>query len=142
MNRIFEGTNEINRLLIPGLLMKRALKGELALIPAAKRLMDEVMSPAPPSLDSGDGGPLGGESRAVDAFKKVCLLGIGAAMQRFGAKLQDEQEVLLWLADLVIDTYSAESAVLRAQSAAGSSAAALHEDAARTLSATRPCGSR
>ena len=72
-------------------------------------------------------------SRAVDAFKKVCLLGIGAAMQRFGAKLQDEQEVLLWLADLVIDTYAAESAVLRAQSAAGSSTAALHEDAARTF---------
>ena len=112
VNRIFEGTNEINRLLIPGMLMKRALKGELALIPAAKRLMDEVMSPAPPSLDNGDGGPLGAEAKAVDAFKKVCLLGIGAAMQRFGAKLQDEQEVLLWLADLVIDTYAAESAAV------------------------------
>ena len=62
VNRIFEGTNEINRLLIASMLMKRALKGELALIPAAKRLMDEVISPAPPSLDSGDGGPLGSES--------------------------------------------------------------------------------
>ena len=133
VNRIFEGTNEINRLLIPGMLMKRALKGELALIPAAKRLMDEVMSPAPPSLDQGDGGTLGAEARAADAFKKVSLLGLGAAMQRFGAKLQDEQEVLLWLADLAIDTYAAESAVLRAQAAVGSSTAALHEDAARTF---------
>ena len=133
VNRIFEGTNEINRLLIPGMLMKRALKGELALIPAAKRLMDDVMSPAPPSLDSGDSTPLASEARAVEAFKKVTLLGLGAAMQRFGAKLQDEQEVLLWLADLATDTYAAESAVLRAQAAAGSAAAASHEDAARTF---------
>ena len=133
VNRIFEGTNEINRLLIPGMLMKRALKGELALIPAAKKLMDEVMSPASPSLDAGDGAALAAEARAVEAFKKVTLLGLGAAMQRFGAKLQDEQEVLLWLADLVIDTYASESAVLRAQAAAGTSRGALHEDAARVF---------
>ena len=142
VNRIFEGTNEINRLLIPGMLMKRALKGELALIPAAKRLMDEVMSPAAPSLDAGDGGPLDAEARAVEAFKKVALLGLGAAMQRFGAKLQDEQEVLLWLADLAIDTYAAESAVLRAQAAAGSADAASHEDAARTFVSDASIASR
>jgi alkylation response protein AidB-like acyl-CoA dehydrogenase len=133
VNRIFEGTNEINRLLIPGMLMKRALKGDLALIPAAKALMDEVMSPALPSLDTGDGAALAAEARAVEAFKKVALLGIGAAMQRFGAKLQDEQEVLLWLADLVIDTYASESAVLRAQAATGTARGALHEDAARVF---------
>ncbi len=69
----------------------------------------------------------------MDAFKKVSLLGLGAAMQRFGAKLQDEQEVLLWLADLAIDTYAAESAVLRAQAATGAADAAAHEDAARAF---------
>jgi alkylation response protein AidB-like acyl-CoA dehydrogenase len=129
VNRIFEGTNEINRLLIPGMLMKRALKGDLPLIAAARTLMDEVMSPAPPSLDAGGDQRLAAEARAVEAFKKVTLLGIGAAMQRFGAKLQDEQEVLLWLADLIIDTFAAESAVLRAQAAGAS----LHEDAARVF---------
>jgi alkylation response protein AidB-like acyl-CoA dehydrogenase len=139
VNRIFEGTNEINRLLIPGMLMKRALKGDLPLIPAAKQLIEEVMSPAPPSLDGGDDTALAAEARAVEAFKKVTLLGIGAAMQRFGAKLQDEQEVLLWLADLVIDTFASESAVLRARSVrlqpgpASGADASLHEDAARAF---------
>ena len=89
--------------------MKRALKGELALIPAAKRLLDEVMSPALPILDQADGGPRGAEARAVDAFKKVTPPRMGAAMQRFGAELQDEQEVLLWMADLAIDTYAARA---------------------------------
>ena len=133
VNRIFEGTNEINRLLIPGMLVKRAVKGELALIPAAKRLLDEVMSPSLPSLDAGSDEPLGAETKAVAAFKKVTLLGLGGAMQRFGAALQDEQEPLLWLADLAIETYAAESAVLRAQAAAGSPDAARHVDAARTF---------
>lgn len=113
VNRIFEGTNEINRLLVPGLLLKRALKGELGLIPAAKALLDEVMSPAAPAMP-GSGGPLDAERRAVQAFKKIVLLGLGASMQRFGARLSDEQEILLWLADLVIDAYASESALLRA----------------------------
>jgi alkylation response protein AidB-like acyl-CoA dehydrogenase len=100
--------------------------------------MDEVMSPALPSLDAGGDRALAAETVAVEAFKKVTLLGIGAAMQRFGAKLQDEQEVLLWLADLIIDTFAAESAVLRARSVqlqpdAAASKAALHEDAARVF---------
>ena len=133
VNRIFEGTNEINRLLIPGMLVKRAVKGELALIPAAKRLLDDVMSPSLPSLDAGSDEPLEAETKAVAAFKKVTLLGLGGAMQRFGAALQDEQEPLLWLADLAIETYAAESAVLRAQAAAGSPDATLHLDAARTF---------
>jgi len=133
VNRIFEGTNEINRLLIPGMLLKRAVKGELALIPAAKRLLDEVMSPSAPSLDAGSDEPLEAEAKAVTAFKKVALLGLGGAMQRFGAALQDEQEPLLWLADLAIETYAAESAVLRARAASGSVDAAEHRDAARTF---------
>jgi alkylation response protein AidB-like acyl-CoA dehydrogenase len=135
VNRIFEGTNEINRLLIPGMLMKRALKGELALIPAARRLMDEVMSPSAPAVDALDDQPLATEIKTAEAFKKVTLLGIGAAMQRFGARLQEEQEVLLWLADLAIETFAAESAVLRASAAYAASpvAATWHGDATRTF---------
>jgi alkylation response protein AidB-like acyl-CoA dehydrogenase len=129
VNRIFEGTNEINRLLIPGMLLKKALKGDLALIPAAMKLQDEIMSP---SMTPGDSDlPLVDQARAVGAFKKVVLLIAGSAMQRYGEKLQDEQEVLSYIADIVIDTYAAESAVLRAQASAnGDEAAALHADAA------------
>jgi len=132
VNRIFEGTNEINRLLIPGMLMKRALKGELALIPAAMKLQDEIMSPAM-SLPEDDGAALAEESRAVSAFKKVVLMLAGTAMQGYGEKLQDEQEVLSYLADILIDTYASESALLRAQRAILDSHATsdLQSDAAR-----------
>jgi alkylation response protein AidB-like acyl-CoA dehydrogenase len=112
VNRIFEGTNEINRLLIPGMFVRRALKGGLPLIPAAKKLMEEVL--APPSLESASDAPLGAERRAVAAMKKVALMVIGTAMQTYGEKLADEQEVLLAAADIAIDAYASESAVLRA----------------------------
>jgi alkylation response protein AidB-like acyl-CoA dehydrogenase len=124
VNRIFEGTNEINRLLIPGMLARRAVKGDLPLIPAAKRLMDEVMSP--PSLEAGPGGPLDAERRAVTGMKKVALMVLGTAMDKYREKLADEQEILLAAADILIDTYASESAILRAQSAGP-----LHEAAAR-----------
>jgi alkylation response protein AidB-like acyl-CoA dehydrogenase len=75
-------------------------------------------------------GVLVAEARAVAAFKKVVLLIAGSAMQKFGEKLQDEQEVLTYIADIVIDTYAADSAVLRAQAAAGGNTAALQADAA------------
>ena len=132
VNRIFEGTNEINRLLIPGMLMKKALKGQLPLAAAARQLQDEIMSPSLPATDDGVG-VLGEEQRAVTAFKKVVLLLAGTAMQRYGDKLQDEQEVLTCLADILIDAYAAESAVLRARRAAATnvSTAALQADAAR-----------
>ncbi|HVG85057.1 MAG TPA: acyl-CoA dehydrogenase family protein, partial [Vicinamibacterales bacterium] len=131
VNRIFEGTNEINRLLIPGMLMKKAVKGELALIPAAKQLQDEIMSPAVMALDE-DEGPLAAERRACGAFKKVVLMVAGTAMQRFGQQIDREQEVLTYLADLCIDTYTAESAVLRAVAAADARQPdlGLHADAA------------
>jgi alkylation response protein AidB-like acyl-CoA dehydrogenase len=131
VNRIFEGTNEINRLLIPGMLMKKAIKGDLPLIAAAKKLQDEIMSPSL-SMPEDDGGVLAEEARAVSAFKKVVLMLAGTAMQRFGEKLQDEQEVLTYLADIVIDTYASESALLRARraSAEASSTASLQADAA------------
>ncbi len=130
VNRIFEGTNEINRLLIPGTLIKRALKGELPLIPAAKRLQDEIMSP--PSLSEPSDELLGEQRKAVAAFKKTGIMVLGLAMQRYGEKLTEEQEILSWAADILIDTFLAESAVLRALQAANDapSSAALQQDAA------------
>ncbi|HTM31684.1 MAG TPA: acyl-CoA dehydrogenase family protein [Vicinamibacterales bacterium] len=131
VNRIFEGTNEINRLLIPGMLMKKAAKGDLALIPAAKALQDEIMSPSMLSTDEDDRA-LAAERRACAAFKKVVLMVAGTAMQRYGEKIDKEQEILTFLADLCIDTFTAESAVLRAIAAAESKRpeAELHADAA------------
>jgi alkylation response protein AidB-like acyl-CoA dehydrogenase len=127
VNRIFEGTNEINRMLIPGMLARRALKGGLALIPAAKRLMDEMLSP--PSMDAPSDAPLDAERRAVAAMKKVALMVLGTAMQTYGAGLQEEQEVLLATADIVIDAYASESALLRATAASNG----MHEAAARVF---------
>ena len=131
VNRIFEGTNEINRLLIPGMLMKKALKGDLPLVAAAKRLQDEILAPSALPSDTGDAA-LAEERRATGAFKKVALLVAGTAMQRFGDTIEREQEVLTYLADLVTDAYVAESAVLRAIDRSNSRAAdaALHADAA------------
>ncbi len=129
VNRIFEGTNEINRLLIPGMLIKKALKGELPLIAEARKLQDEIMNPSIPLADE-QSGVLTAEHRACTAFKKVVLLVAGTAMQKYNEQLEHEQEVLTYVADLVIDTCAAESAVLRAQTASGAADAALHADAA------------
>jgi hypothetical protein len=89
------------------------------------------MAPSAPVLDTSSG-PLDAPSRDVDALRKVVLLVAGAAYEQFGDEIEQEQEVLLWLADLAIETYAADSAVLRAQSAAVNARpdAALHEDAA------------
>jgi alkylation response protein AidB-like acyl-CoA dehydrogenase len=135
VNRIFEGTNEINRLLIPGMLIRRALKGDLPLIPAAKALQDELLGPPSMPSDGDAGGVLGDELRAIASFKKTSLMVLGLTMQTFGTKLTDEQEVLMHMADIAIDVFSAESAVLRAQAASTAKAprAALHVDAARVF---------
>ena len=125
VNRIFEGTNEINRLLIPGMLARRALKGGLPLIPAAKKLMDEIMSP--PSMEAPGDAPLDAERRAVAAMKKIALMVLGTAMQTYGEKMADEQEVLMAAADIIMDVYASESALLRASQTQN----ALHEAAAR-----------
>ena len=114
VNRIFEGTNEINRLLIPGMLVRRAVKGDLPLIPAAKKLQDEILTPSMPEPASG--APLEGERQAVTALKKVALMVLGTAMQTYGEKLTDQQEVLTLAADIIIDVFAAESVLLRAES--------------------------
>ncbi len=114
INRIFEGTNEINRMLIPGQLMKKALKGELALIPAAKALMDEVLNPQPPSFDE-DETPLATELKLAQNAKKVALMILGTAAQKYMQDLQNQQEILMGAADLIMDAYAMETAVLRAQ---------------------------
>jgi hypothetical protein len=134
VNRIFEGTNEINRLLIPGMLIRRAVKGDLPLIPAARRLQEEVLAPSLPSL-ADDSEPLGAELRAVGAFKKVALMILGTAMQTYGDKLTDQQEVLAFAADILIDIYASESALVRARQAiaSGHGAADQHEAAARVF---------
>ena len=133
VNRIFEGTNEINRLLIPGMLIRRALKGDLPLIPAAKALQDELLGP--PQAPSMDDGVLADEHRAVEAFKKTALMVLGLAMQTFGQKLTDEQEVLMHAADILMDVFAAESAVLRAEATSSRKTgnASLHVDAARVF---------
>ncbi|MEW5982644.1 MAG: acyl-CoA dehydrogenase family protein [Acidobacteriota bacterium] len=136
VNRIFEGTNEINRLLIPGMLMRRAVKGGLPIIQAAKKLQDELMSPPQlPGRGSGSAGALAEEVEMVRGFKKAAVALLGLTMQRFGEKAADEQEVMMFIADVLIDVYQAESAVLRAQQAvaAGLPTSALHQDAARVF---------
>ena len=128
VNRIFEGTNEINRLLIPGMLIKRAVKGTLPLIAAARRLQEELL--AAPSLRESHGeGPLEEQKRTVEAFKSVAIMLLGLAMQRYGESIADEQETLVSIADVVMATACAESALLRALAASGRNAA-LHADAA------------
>ena len=113
VNRIFEGTNEINRLIITGWLLKRAMSGQIPLLPAIKKLMDEVLSG--PSVSEGAEGPLAAERAMVANAKKISLFASGIASQKYMQALADQQEIMGALADIVIETYAAESALLRAQ---------------------------
>jgi hypothetical protein len=133
INRIFEGTNEINRMLIPGMLMKRAMTGKLALLPAAQRLMDEVLSPSLGGLDE-DETVLAAELKLARNAKKVALMTLGTAAQKYMMALADQQEVLMGVADIIIDAYAMESAILRAQKLAASQG---EEAAARFLDVTQ-----
>jgi len=113
INRIFEGTNEINRLIITGFLLKRAMSGQLPLMPAIKKLMDEVLSG--PSTSEDLEGPLADERKLVSQAKKLGLFAAGAATQKYMQAIQDQQEIMGAIADMTIETYAMESAVLRAQ---------------------------
>src|SRR5712671_2313690 len=118
INRIFEGTNEINRLIITGFLLKRAMSGQLPLMPAIKKLMDEVLSG--PSTGEDFEGPLADERKLVANAKKLGLFVAGAATQKYMQAIQDQQEVMGAIADMTIEIYAMESAVLRAQKIADS----------------------
>jgi butyryl-CoA dehydrogenase len=126
VNRIFEGTNEINRLIITGWLLRRAMAGQLPLMPAIQKVMDEVLSG--PGLGESLEGPMAAERALVGNAKKVALFAAGAASQKYAQALADQQEILGALADILIEVFVMESAVLRAQKFAarsGESAAAL-----------------
>ena len=110
IQRIFEGTNEINRLLIPDMLMRRALKGDLPLIAAANRLRDELLTP---SFERPEG-EWALEREQVANLKKLALFFAGLAVERFGTALEREQEIVAVIANIVIETFAAESALLRA----------------------------
>ena len=116
INRIFEGTNEINRMLIVQMLMKRAMGGQLALLPAAMKLADEIL--AGPSLEEAAEGVLSEESRVVANAKKIFLQAAGGAVQKFREKLAEEQELVGALANIVMEVYAMESCLLRSQKAA------------------------
>lgn len=129
INRIFEGTNEINRMLIPGMLLKRAMKGEIGLIPAAKALMDEILNPQM-SFDEDDT-PLATELKLAQNAKKTALMVVGTAAQKYMMELEKQQELLMYAADIIMEAYAMETAVLRAQKLRGSSNADRYADMAQ-----------
>jgi len=134
INRIFEGTNEINRMLIIQMLMKRAMGGQLPLIPAAMKLADEIL--AGPSFEEVPEGVLADETRVVANAKKMFLQAAGGAVQKFREKLADEQELIGALSNVVMEIYAMESCLLRAQKAAatkGEAASQTMIDAARVF---------
>ncbi len=132
INRIFEGTNEINRMIITGWLMKRAMAGELPLLAAIKNLMDEVMQP--PSFDTAEdtGEVLAREAEILGAVKKIALFAAGVASQRFMTGLQDQQEIMASLADIIMQAFALESALLRSRKLAASGRSSAAVSAAMT----------
>ncbi|MGB9403135.1 MAG: acyl-CoA dehydrogenase family protein [Candidatus Acidiferrales bacterium] len=134
INRIFEGTNEINRMLIVQMLMKRAMGGVLPLMPAAMKLTEEVMSG--PSLEEAPTGALAEEERALAQAKKTFLLATGTAVQKFRDKLAEEQEIVAAFANVVMEIYAMESVLRRTQKTTavrGEASTAVMADAARAF---------
>ncbi|EKN67809.1 acyl-CoA dehydrogenase family protein [Schinkia azotoformans] len=114
INRIFEGTNEINRLIVPGTLLKKAMKGELPLLQKAQALQEEIMMMMPKELEDG---VLEQEKYLVKNAKKIALLSAGLAVQKFGLVLEKQQEILSNIADIAGNIYAMESALLRTEKA-------------------------
>src|SRR5205823_4171403 len=111
INRIYEGTNEINRLLTLDMTLKRAMKGRLDLMGPAMKVSQELMSI--PEFGNGEDSLFAAEKKLVANFKKAILLTAGAAVQKLMTKIESEQEILMHIADMAIDTFNAESALLR-----------------------------
>ncbi len=111
INRIYEGTNEINRLLTVDMVLKRAMKGRLDLMPAAMNVSKELVSI--PEFGADEEGAFSAEKKVIQNFKKAILMTAGAAVQKLMMKLESEQEILMHIADMAIDTFTAESALLR-----------------------------
>jgi hypothetical protein len=133
INRIYEGTNEINRLLIVDMVLKRAMKGRLDLMGPAMAVQKELMSI--PDFGSSDDTPFAEERKAIQQFKKAILMVAGAAVQKLMMKLESEQEILMHIADMAIETFHAESGMLRAMKLTeqkGEANAAYELDIART----------
>ena len=132
INRIFEGTNEINRMLTVDMMLKRAMKGELDLMGPAMAVAKEIMS-IPDFSSTDDEVPFAAEKKVIKNLKKAALMVAGAAVQKFMMKLSEEQEVLMNVADMAIEIYAAESAVLRTEKLIGikgEAACALQKDLA------------
>ena len=132
INRIFEGTNEINRLIITGWMMKRAMSGKLPLLAAIKRVMDEVTEPQAFGGDADAGQPLAHETAVLAAVKKMALFAAGVASQRFMTGLDEQQEIMAELADMISQVYALESALVRAQKIARAGRSSAEAAAAMT----------
>ncbi len=132
-NRIFEGAQEINRMLIIQMLMKRAMAGIVPLLPAATKLAEEVL--AGPSFEEAPSGAFAEEERSLAQAKKIFLLASGTAVQKFRDQLADKQEIVAALANIVMDVYAMESSLRRAQKAAAGrgNAASVMGDATRAF---------
>jgi butyryl-CoA dehydrogenase len=132
INRIFEGTNEINRLIITGWMMKRALSGKLPLLAAIKLVMDEVTEP--PSLEgaASSGEPLAREAEILSKTRKITLFAAGVASQRYMTGLEEQQEIVADLADMISQVYALESALLRARKLASAQRNSAEPAAAMT----------
>jgi hypothetical protein len=134
ISRIYEGTNEINRLIISGQVLRRATKGELQVFAAAKKLMDEMFSPGLPE-ETGDG-VFAEERAALANANKIAVAVLGSAAQKYRDKVSEQQEVLAAASDIIMEIYAMESAILRTEkliASRGEAACAIQVDATRTF---------